>query len=111
VSEKGREFVPIGVQATVAQESGGEKTPQPAEKAADPKEGATVGTVQVATTPDGAEVYADGKFVGNAPATLRLSAGKHTAKVTLAGHKEWSREISVSAGSALKLAATLEKQD
>lgn len=67
VSEKGREFVPIGVQTTVAKESGGEKIPQPAEKAADPKEGATVGTVQVATTPDGAEVYADGKFVGNAP--------------------------------------------
>jgi len=52
-----------------------------------------------------------GNLSENAPATLRLSAGKHTAKVTLAGHKEWSREISVSAGSALKLAATLEKQD
>ncbi len=89
----------------------GEKTAQPAEKGTNPKEAATVGTVQVATTPDGADVYADGEFVGNAPATLKLSAGKHTVKVTLVGYKDWSREISVSAGSAQELAATLERQN
>jgi hypothetical protein len=61
--------------------------------------------------PDGAEVYADGEFVGNAPATLKLSAGKHTAKVTAAGNKGCSREIFVSPDQEPKLAATLERQN
>jgi hypothetical protein len=48
--------------------------------------------------------------VGNTPSTLKLSAGKHVIKVTAAGHKEWSREITVQAGSELSLNAVLEAQ-
>jgi hypothetical protein len=71
-------------------------------------ETAGTGSVLVSSTPDGAEIYADGAFVGNAPSTLKLSAGKHVIKVTAAGRKEWTREISVQAGSELKLNAGLE---
>jgi len=49
--------------------------------------------------------------MGNAPATLKLSPGKHTIRVALSGFKEWTREITVLAGSELKLAAALEKQN
>jgi hypothetical protein len=58
---------------------------------------------------EGAEVYADGAFVGNAPATLKLGAGKHIVRLVLAGYEEWTREISVQGGSELRLAASLEK--
>jgi hypothetical protein len=58
----------------------------------------------------GAELYSDGGFVGNTPSTLKLSVGKHVIKVTAAGHKEWSREITVQAGSELSLNAVLEAQ-
>jgi hypothetical protein len=68
------------------------------------------GTVQVTSAPEGADVYSDGAFVGNAPSTLKLSAGKHTVKVTSSGYKEWSRDITVQAGSDVKLNAMMEKQ-
>jgi hypothetical protein len=72
---------------------------------------ASKGTIAVNSNPDGAEVYVDDSFVGNASALLKLSEGKHTIKVSMAGYKTWSREISVLAGSEVKLVATLEKLD
>src|ERR1039458_3809995 len=54
-------------------------------------------TTSVATVPDGAEIYVDGTFVGNAPTNLKLSTGKHTIRITRSGYKDWSREIGVQA--------------
>jgi hypothetical protein len=51
----------------------------------------------------------DGEFVGNTPAALKLTPGKHTISVKLSGYKDWSREISVESGSEVQLAANLEK--
>lgn len=65
------------------------------------------GTVTVTTFPDGADIYADSAFVGNGPAVLKLPEGKHTIRVSMAGYKDWSREISVLAGSEVKLTAVL----
>jgi PEGA domain len=67
------------------------------------------GSVELHSTPDGAEVYVDGAFVGNAPATLKLAPGQHTIKLNQAGYKEWSRDITVQAGSEAHLTAALEK--
>jgi len=50
-------------------------------------------------------------FVGSAPATLKLSVGKHTIKATMAGFKDWSREITALAGSEAHLTASLDKQN
>jgi hypothetical protein len=116
VAEKEREFIPVGVTTSVSKEAAeptktvatpADSTPK-AEPAAD-KAGA-LGTVQVVSTPDGADVYSDGSFLGNAPSTLKLAPGKHTVRVTSSGYKEWSREITVQAGSDVKLNAALEKQ-
>ncbi len=63
----------------------------------------------VTSNPDGADVYADGQFVGNSPAVLKLKPGKHTVTVKLSGHSDWSREIAVEPGSEVRLAATLEQ--
>ena len=105
VSEKEREFVPVGITTTVAKE------PDQATKTDDkaPNGSQQMGTVSVVSTPEGAEVYSDGAFVGNAPASLKLAAGKHTIRVTASGYKEWSRDVTVMAGSEAKLTATLEK--
>ncbi|HEV1992993.1 MAG TPA: PEGA domain-containing protein [Candidatus Acidoferrum sp.] len=69
-----------------------------------------VGTVAVTSIPDGADINSDGVFVGNSPATLKLSVGKHTVRVSMRGYKDWSRELTVLDGSEVKLAANLEKQ-
>jgi PEGA domain len=67
------------------------------------------GKILVSSTPEGAEVYVDDAFVGNAPATLQLASGKHIVRVALEGYKDWAKEVSVFAGSEVGLKATLEK--
>jgi hypothetical protein len=67
------------------------------------------GKIILSSVPDGAEVYVDDSFVGNAPATLRLPAGKHTVKVSQSGYAAWTKEVSVFAGSEVNIKATLEK--
>jgi len=86
-------------------------TAKPAEGAAklQPASGDAPGAVQVVSTPDGADVYSDGAFVGNAPSTLKLAPGKHTVRVTASGYKDWSRDLTVQSGSEVKLNAVLEK--
>ncbi len=73
------------------------------------KPSAISGTVRVTSNPKGADVRVDGAFFGNAPATLKLSPVKHTIRVSLAGYKDWSREVSVPAGSELELTAFLKR--
>jgi PEGA domain len=75
----------------------------------EPKTLSSVATVSISSSPDGAEIYADGAFVGNVPAMLKLSRGKHTIRLTLMGYKEWSREITTMDGSEVHLTGTLEK--
>ena len=68
------------------------------------------GGVTVTSTPEGADVFVDDAFVGNAPATLRLAGGKHALKVSQSGYKAWTRELMVMVGSDVKLKATLDKE-
>jgi hypothetical protein len=67
------------------------------------------GSITVSSTPDGADVYVDDNFVGNAPATLKLFPGKHTVKVSQDGYKAWTKDIAVFADSDVNLKAALAK--
>lgn len=67
------------------------------------------GTVMVVSAPSGADIYADGKFVGDAPAMLTLAPGKHAIRLSLSGYKDWTRDLSVLASSKVSLNATLDK--
>jgi hypothetical protein len=96
VSEKDREFVPGLANVHTVKESA------PAPELA-------TGNVSIASDPDGADVYLDGKFAGNAPSTLKIPAGHHAVIVKANGMKDWQRELDVSAGSDVKLNAKLEK--
>jgi len=109
VAEKEREFLPVGVTTAVAKES--EETKSAGQNAEAAKPTDATGTIDVRSNPDGADVYADGQFVGNSPATLKLNPGKHTVAVKMSGYKDWSREISTDAGSEAHLTATLEKAE
>lgn len=107
VSEKDRQYVPVGVSTAVAKESE-QKGGSTKNEVATNTESA-IGTVSVNTSPDGADVYADDQFCGNAPATLKLKPGKHSVRVKMSGYNEWSRELSVDSGSEAHLTANLEK--
>jgi PEGA domain-containing protein len=109
VGEKDREFIPVGVTTSVTK--GDSADVKNASITARPSGAPTdaAGTVNVKTNPDGADVYLDGEFYGNSPATLKLKSGKHTVGVKMTGYKDWSREVSTDAGSDAHLTATLEK--
>lgn len=87
----------------------------PAPKAVPPEPSLTAapesdkGTVILTATPENADVSVDGNFVGNAPVNLKLMPGKHSVAVSAKGYREFTREISVFAGSEVRLVATLEK--
>ncbi|MGP0018412.1 MAG: PEGA domain-containing protein [Candidatus Sulfotelmatobacter sp.] len=62
-----------------------------------------------ASTPAGAEITVDGKYVGSTPSALSLAVGTHAVEVSLPGFVQWKRELTVSAGSLLSVNAVLEK--
>ncbi|HLK32623.1 MAG TPA: PEGA domain-containing protein [Terriglobales bacterium] len=108
VAEKERQFVPVGVTTNVTKDT--EQSTPPSQAAAENALPAdAVATVNLTTTPDGADVYVDGQFSGNSPATLKLKPGKHTIRVSMSGYKDWTRDLSIDAGSSVHLAAALEK--
>ncbi|HZS28869.1 MAG TPA: PEGA domain-containing protein [Candidatus Angelobacter sp.] len=65
--------------------------------------------IALVSTPAGADVNVDDAFVGSTPATLKLKPGKHTIKVSMAGYKDWARDMTVLSGSQVLLTATMEK--
>jgi hypothetical protein len=94
-----------------------EKPPTPS-LTASPEQGAhqspsipvAKGTVALSAAPELAEVSVDGEFIGNAPAELRLTPGKHLISVVAPGYLTWAREVTVHADSTVKLHALLQKE-
>jgi hypothetical protein len=70
---------------------------------------ASPGTIQVSSTPPGADVEIDGSFVGNTPSSVGIAAGDHTVKVSKSGYKPWEKKIKVSSGNIV-LSPELEKE-
>jgi predicted acylesterase/phospholipase RssA len=69
-----------------------------------------MGSYEIQSDPSAAEVYVDGAFVGNTPATLKLKPGQHVIRISLNGYKDWSHDLTVQEGSEAHIKATLEKQ-
>ncbi len=88
---------------TVTETTAATSIPQPEPLAAD------VSTILVTSSPEGAEITIDGKFMGTTQSTLKLSAGEHTVKIEKGGYKPWTRTITLNAGSNITIDATLEK--
>jgi hypothetical protein len=106
VGEKDREFVPVGVRTDIAKSA--EENTAASHPASVPNE-AVKGTVNISSDPSGADVLVDGDFVGNSPAVLKLSPGKHNITVKLNGYSDWTREITVQPASEVQLTANLVK--
>ncbi len=61
------------------------------------------------STPPGAEVTLDGRYVGSTPSVLGVPAGNHVVVISMAGFAQWKRELAVSPGSELTVNAVLQK--
>ena len=71
---------------------------------------AALSTIEIKSTPDGAEITVDDKYMGSTPSTLRLSAGDHKIKLEKPGFKPWEKTLTVSSGGTATVNATLETQ-
>jgi len=58
----------------------------------------TTGQLDIASTPQGADIEIDGKFVGNTPSSISLAPGDHEISVKKNGFALWTRKMSVSTG-------------
>ena len=81
-------------------------------------------TAIIKSTPEGAEITIDGKFLGTTPSTVRLVTGDHEiviekkganrkrvagGDVTLPAYRIWRRNLTVSSASTITIDATLEE--
>jgi hypothetical protein len=64
--------------------------------------------VSVRSDPVGADIFLDGKFIGNTPGNLQLAAGTYNLSLRLQGYETWQRELSVISGSESGVQAKLE---
>jgi S1-C subfamily serine protease len=65
------------------------------------------GRVSVVADIDGADVYIDGKLVGETPATFTLISGPHKVEVKDQSGQGWQRDLEVLDDSDVKLTAKL----
>jgi hypothetical protein len=68
-----------------------------------------IGSLAIASDPAGAEVYVDGHFVGQTPATLRLASGAHRIELRANGKRDWSRELEVIKDSEVTVRPVMER--
>ncbi len=61
------------------------------------------------STPPGAEISVDWRYVGNTPSEIGLSAGTHVVVISMPGFADWKRELTVAPDSAVNVTANLQK--
>jgi hypothetical protein len=71
-------------------------TPPPAASSVDSKPAGA--RLNIASTPDGADIEVDGNFMGNTPSVLEVPPGDHSVSIKKTGYKPWDRKLKVSGG-------------
>jgi PEGA domain/Trypsin-like peptidase domain len=66
------------------------------------------GQLTISSEPDAAEIFIDGKFHGNAPATLKLPAGQHAILLKSPGRPDFTRTLELPKSSKLNLKAAFD---
>lgn len=64
-------------------------------------------SMQIESTPPGADIEVDGAFVGNTPSTVNVAAGSHDVAVKKKGFTDWTKKLNVTSGN-IRLNADLE---
>ncbi|MDI9632948.1 MAG: PEGA domain-containing protein [Methanolinea sp.] len=68
-----------------------------------------VGTIQVKSSPGGADIYVDGIYRGSTAATVgNLAAGTHFVLLRAAGYRDWTGLVEVKKGEVTSLDLALE---
>ena len=66
------------------------------------------GSVQIISSPSGAEVYLDNEYHGTTPTTITaIPAGSHPLEIRKPGYERWSAPVIVTKGSAANISVVL----
>jgi len=87
-------------------------TPQPEPQGASRLESTPAmqpATVIVKSTPPGADINVDGKWMGSTPSTIQLTPGEHDIVVSIEEMTPWQRTMTVTPGGSFTIDATLVK--
>lgn len=95
--------------AEVADTSTPPSEPPQTEPLANNSQAGQTASVSIKSTPQGADINVDGKFVGNTPSTLQLTVGDHFISIEKEGLRPWQRTMTVNSGGNITIDATLEK--
>ena len=58
----------------------------------------TSALLDISSTPPGADIEIDGKFVGSTPSSITLTPGDHDVVVKKSGFSAWNKKVSISSG-------------
>jgi hypothetical protein len=98
-----------GTQADMAETSTPQSESPQAEPPTNNSPAEQMASVTIKSTPSGADINVDGKFVGNTPSTLQLTVGDHFISIEKEGLRPWQRNLTVSPRGNVTIDATLEK--
>ncbi len=88
--------------------AGGSPTSAPGPSAAQAQQ--SLSSVTVDSTPIGADITVDGKYVGSTPSKLEILAGSHVILVQEAGYALWQRTMTITPGETISVNATLGRK-
>jgi len=66
-------------------------------------------SIIVKSTPPGADINVDGKWMGSTPSTIQLAPGDHDVSIEKDELRPWQRRMTVTTGGSSTIDATLEK--
>ena len=61
-----------------------------------------MGSLQISSTPPRADIFIDGKVVGQTPMMLDLTVGQHRLALNRAGYEYWTEEITIEESKSLE---------
>lgn len=67
------------------------------------------GTLNINSSPQGAQVFLNGRSVGNTPLTVRVVPGRQDVELRLAGYEPYRTSVNVNPGQTVNINATLER--
>lgn len=67
-------------------------------------------TLNISSSPAGADIEVDGAFVGNTPSSVLIPPGEHSIKMSKSGYGCWHRDLTARRG-VITVAARLHRRD
>ena len=69
----------------------------------------STGSLQVASSPSGAQVFVDDNLIGTTPLLLsNVAAGSRQLRVELSGYKIWTTSVQIEPSARFRVSASLE---